>query len=91
MDGRDVSGECFLTRGEVNEWVAFGAGPTDTIENPPSDSLCEQQWKNMSDDKTSKMWGVFDETGVFVSLCRHGFVLAVADMVKNGELYVYSP
>ena len=40
----------------------------------------------MKDEVTSRMWGVFDETGIFLALCRHGFVLLVADMVKSGEL-----
>jgi hypothetical protein len=40
----------------------------------------------MSEDITAKMWGIFDETGIFVALCRHGFVLMLADMVKSGEL-----
>jgi hypothetical protein len=40
----------------------------------------------MMEDITSKMWGVFDETGIFVALCRHGFVLLIVDMVRSGEL-----
>lgn len=40
----------------------------------------------MSEELTAKMWGIFDETGVFLALCRHGFVLLVADMIKSGEL-----
>ncbi|KAF8335246.1 hypothetical protein F5887DRAFT_892019 [Amanita rubescens] len=35
------------------------------------------------------MWGIFDETGVFVALCRHGFVMLVADMVRSGEMAKY--
>jgi hypothetical protein len=34
------------------------------------------------------MWGIFDETGIFLALCRHGFVLVLADMVRSGELCV---
>lgn len=40
----------------------------------------------MIDELAAKMWGVFDETGIFLSLCRHGFALLVADMVRSGEL-----
>jgi hypothetical protein len=32
-----------------------------------------------------------DETGIFLSLCRHGFVLVVADMIMSGELCVVFP
>jgi hypothetical protein len=42
----------------------------------------------MIDDVTSKMWGIFDETGIFLALCRHGFVLVIADMIRSGELWV---
>ncbi|KAF8341119.1 hypothetical protein F5887DRAFT_888021, partial [Amanita rubescens] len=50
---------------------------------------CSSRWTNMDDNLTSRMWGVFDETGVFLALCRHGFVLLVADMVRSGELAKY--
>ncbi|KAJ7433959.1 hypothetical protein B0H11DRAFT_1758215 [Mycena galericulata] len=43
----------------------------------------------MSEELTAKMWSIFDETGVFLALCRHGFVLLVADMVRSGELAKY--
>jgi hypothetical protein len=39
----------------------------------------------MSEQHTSKAWGMFDETGIFVALCRHGFVLLFTDMVQSGE------
>jgi hypothetical protein len=57
-----------------------------TGDDPSQASECQERWKNMSEDITAKMWGIFDETGIFVALCRHGFVLMIADMVKSGEL-----
>lgn len=53
-----------------------------------SPNPCATRWRNMSVQHTSKMWGVFDESGIFIALCRHGFVLSATDMVKSGELYV---
>ena len=53
----------------------------DNDENP-----CSGRWHNMIHDMTSRMWGVFDETGIFVAICCHGFLLVVADMVQSGEL-----
>ncbi|KAF8575614.1 hypothetical protein K439DRAFT_1369517 [Ramaria rubella] len=50
---------------------------------------CSERWKNMADESTKSMWGVFDETGIFVCLCRHGFVLVCCDMIKSGELAKY--
>ena len=55
-------------------------------EDPQEDSECQEQWKDLSEDITLKMWGIFDETGIFLSLCRHSFVLLVTDMIKSGEL-----
>jgi hypothetical protein len=54
--------------------------------NQDEDNPCADRWKNMVNDVTSKMWGIFDETGVFLALCRHGFVLVIADMIRSGEL-----
>ncbi|KAJ6518121.1 hypothetical protein C8R47DRAFT_1205193 [Mycena vitilis] len=43
----------------------------------------------MKEDVTSRAYGMYDETGFFPALCRHGFVLKVVDMVKSGELFKY--
>lgn len=40
----------------------------------------------MLHEVVQKVWGIFDETGIFLALCRHGFVLVIADMVRSGEL-----
>ena len=40
----------------------------------------------MKEEVTSRAWGVFDETGIFLSLCRHGFALLLTDMVQSREL-----
>ena len=42
----------------------------------------------MMNETTSKAWGIFDETGVFLALCRLGFGMLIEDMVCSGELYV---
>ena len=47
---------------------------------------CADRWKNMKDDITKRMWAIFDETGIFLALRRHGFSLVIADMVQSGEL-----
>ncbi|KAJ7065959.1 hypothetical protein B0H15DRAFT_807633 [Mycena belliarum] len=52
---------------------------------------CSDRWDNMKEHVTSKAWGMYEETGVFLSLCRHGFVLLIADMVRSGELCVSPP
>jgi hypothetical protein len=40
----------------------------------------------MISEITARMWGIFDETGIFLALCWHGFILVVADMIWSGEL-----
>ncbi|KAJ7852886.1 hypothetical protein B0H14DRAFT_3656102 [Mycena olivaceomarginata] len=50
---------------------------------------CSGRWKNMINDVTSKMWGIFDETGIFLASVGMGFALVVADMVRSGELSKY--
>jgi hypothetical protein len=72
----------------------------DDLEDDPSDSNeeqdpvdgetsdqgpCANNWKAAQSDSKKRMWGVFAETGLFASACRHGFVLWVADMVRSGE------
>ncbi|KAG2030586.1 hypothetical protein BDR03DRAFT_1034778 [Suillus americanus] len=58
-------------------------------ENAPEENSCEGRWKNMDDSKTQKAWGIYDEIGIFVAICRHGFCLLIMDMVQSGELVKY--
>jgi len=46
---------------------------------------CANNWKAAQSDSKKRMWGVFAETGLFASACRHGFILWIADMVRSGE------
>lgn len=72
------------------------AGPSAAPESlMPDDALqakllsqCVKNWKVASAEDKKKMWSIFDESGVFASACRHGFILWVMDMVRSGELYV---
>ena len=47
---------------------------------------CTKNWKSAARDKKKKMWGVFDETGIFAAACRHGFILWIIDIVKSSKL-----
>lgn len=47
---------------------------------------CTERWKANADDAQKKTFNCFEEAGIFACLCRHGHVLAVADMVSSGEL-----
>ncbi|KAJ3831300.1 hypothetical protein F5878DRAFT_517426, partial [Lentinula raphanica] len=61
--------------------------PTDG--GPASLQQCTDNWKAAAADTQKRMWDVFDESGYFVSACRHGFILWVADMIRSGELAKY--
>ncbi|KIJ28781.1 hypothetical protein M422DRAFT_91237, partial [Sphaerobolus stellatus SS14] len=32
------------------------------------------------------MWAMFEETGIFLVACRHGFILLFYDIIQSGEL-----
>ncbi|KAJ7858710.1 hypothetical protein B0H14DRAFT_3085063 [Mycena olivaceomarginata] len=91
VDNRDASDGYMYPRDRVERWaktrlaevLPMGSG------NSTADNPCADRWKNMINDVTSKMWGIFDETGIFLALCRHGFVLVIADMIRSGELAKY--
>ncbi|KAJ7817185.1 hypothetical protein B0H14DRAFT_3474817 [Mycena olivaceomarginata] len=49
----------------------------------------DERWENMKEAVTAQAWGMYNETGIFPGLCRHGFVLVVVNMVQSGELAKY--
>ncbi|KAJ6456048.1 hypothetical protein C8R45DRAFT_1056474 [Mycena sanguinolenta] len=92
--GRDY----YLSREAVDKWAkegledlmkGFAEAEAAGDEEDGADSGCSERWQNMKDSVTTRAWGMYDETGIFPALCRHGFVLIVADMVKSGELTKY--
>ncbi len=95
VDLREIVGwgDYYISRARVEEFSKDAIGDMLTTdsdpENPMEPSPCAERWSNMVNDLTSRMWGIYDETGIFLSVCQHGFVLLVADMVKSGELYVF--
>ncbi|KIK23927.1 hypothetical protein PISMIDRAFT_10544 [Pisolithus microcarpus 441] len=78
----------YVSHEYVNKFAM--AGSKDPISNIDLDSNpCAGHWKNMDDAKTKKIWGVHDETGIFMAVCRHGTCLLIADMVQSGEWAKY--
>ncbi|KAJ2930481.1 hypothetical protein H1R20_g6616, partial [Candolleomyces eurysporus] len=102
-DHRRVYGDFYLSREAVDRWdrraTSVPSGSTlptsagdlnnEPIEADEDETPCAGRWQNMNNEVTARMWGIFDETGVFLALCRHGFVLVIADMIKSGELSKY--
>lgn len=84
-DPRKPTGDYYRNREEVDRFSDnTGRGESGNVP-AESDVSCAQRWTNMDNEKTSRMWGVFDESGIFISLCRHGYVLVAVDMVQSGE------
>ncbi|KAJ7937722.1 hypothetical protein B0H13DRAFT_2226461 [Mycena leptocephala] len=101
-DGRVAVGDYYLPRSEVDKWAKEGLedlmksfttsaendGGAEGIEVEEEDG-CTERWQNMKENVTARARGMYDETGIFPVLCRHGFVLVVVDMIKSGELAKY--
>lgn len=76
--------------------LAHSAAPTERNElevDPETDAeaasilrQCTSNWKAAQSDNRKHQLDTFDETGIFPAICRHGAILAVADMVQSGEL-----
>jgi hypothetical protein len=87
-DNREAGKGIYLANNMVNQWskeILAQICPTYS-EDETDDNPCAERWRNMRTELTAKMWGVFQETGLFLALCRHGFVLMLVDMVRSGEL-----
>ncbi|KAI5989484.1 hypothetical protein EDD15DRAFT_2171323 [Pisolithus albus] len=82
--------EQYLTREFVDKFASDRQTGNSIVNEDGDGNLCAECWKNMKDDATQKMWNVFDESGVFIAVCRHGFCLLVADMVQSGEQSKYA-
>ncbi|KAF8344863.1 hypothetical protein F5887DRAFT_1061987 [Amanita rubescens] len=62
--------------------------PNATTDDGDS-SKCADRWKNAGPDQRKRMFGLFEETGIFIAACRHRTVLYGCDMIKSGELAKY--
>ncbi|KAJ7707057.1 hypothetical protein B0H14DRAFT_3643874 [Mycena olivaceomarginata] len=92
-DNRVAPGDFFLPREDVNEWGDEGMdvlmrGFEEGAEQDEG-AGCDERWENMKEDVTARAYGMYDETGIFPALCRHGFMLVIVDIVKSGELAKY--
>ncbi|EJD44351.1 hypothetical protein AURDEDRAFT_65395 [Auricularia subglabra TFB-10046 SS5] len=76
----------------ANEAPAFTivAEPGEPGDDAPSPSLCAHRWKNAKAEHHKIAPGMYEQTGMFVINCRHGFVRWFAEMLRSGELQVQS-
>lgn len=59
----------------------------DDVPEGVGDGCQARHWKAAGKKGT---WGIFEESGIFASACRHGFILWIVDMIRSGELFVKS-
>ncbi|KAJ7894458.1 hypothetical protein B0H14DRAFT_2334388 [Mycena olivaceomarginata] len=93
VDDHVAPGDYYLMREDTDKWAKEGVEDlmrsfASNAEDKEEDGFSER-WQNMKEDVTSHTYGMYDETGFFPVLCRHGFVLKVVDMVRSGELSKY--
>ncbi|PPQ90198.1 hypothetical protein CVT25_001370, partial [Psilocybe cyanescens] len=51
--------------------------------------VCVERWKSAGPEARKKMFALFAIAGVFLSVCCHGHVLVICDMICSGELMKY--
>ncbi|EKM49186.1 uncharacterized protein PHACADRAFT_107267, partial [Phanerochaete carnosa HHB-10118-sp] len=84
--------DCFAT--EVRDTMSEQPAtlPSDPVKAALAQKLLEQcvkNWKAAAGEEKKQMWRMFDESGLFASACRHGFILWITDMVRSRELAKY--
>ncbi|KAG1776236.1 hypothetical protein EV702DRAFT_1180061 [Suillus placidus] len=52
-------------------------------------NVCVDRWRNAAPESHKKMFAIFKKSGIFITICRHGFLLTICDMVQSGELMKY--
>ncbi|KAJ7348547.1 hypothetical protein DFH08DRAFT_914340 [Mycena albidolilacea] len=71
----DAGGDYLMFRERVDWWTKEQLAE-EISDEPENSSGCEERWKNLTEELTAKMWGIFDKTGIFVALCWDGGELA---------------
>jgi len=59
------------------------AGAADSDE---ANTMCTDHWKAAMSDSLKQMWLIYHETGIFTSVCRHGFIWWIVNMIESREL-----
>ncbi|KAJ6616882.1 hypothetical protein B0H10DRAFT_1798466 [Mycena sp. CBHHK59/15] len=52
-------------------------------------NTCVDRWRAAGPDTCKKMFALFAVSGIFLSVCRHGHVIVMCDMIRSGELMKY--
>jgi hypothetical protein len=49
-------------------------------------NTCVEHWKAVGPEARKKLFAIFAVAGIFLTVCRHGHVLIMCDMIQSGEL-----
>ncbi|KAJ7692021.1 hypothetical protein B0H14DRAFT_3531662 [Mycena olivaceomarginata] len=52
-------------------------------------NTCVERWKAAGPEARKKMFALFAISGIFLTVCRHGHVVVMCDMIRSGELMKY--
>ncbi|KAJ6550352.1 hypothetical protein B0H10DRAFT_2169935 [Mycena sp. CBHHK59/15] len=52
-------------------------------------NTCVERWKAAGPEARKKMFALFAIASIFLTVCRHGHVLVMCDMIRSGELRVF--
>ncbi|KAJ7759688.1 hypothetical protein B0H14DRAFT_2404071 [Mycena olivaceomarginata] len=52
-------------------------------------NTCVERWKAAGPEARKKMFALFAVSGIFLTVCRHGHVVIMCDMIRSGELMKY--
>ena len=85
-DHRTFQNDYFIPFADIEH---FKNGARKVPGNGPNTKAvtCLSNWSAVKATEEDKI-RVFEQTGIFVLVCQHGFVECIAEMWHNGELYV---
>ncbi|KAH7902808.1 hypothetical protein BJ138DRAFT_967043, partial [Hygrophoropsis aurantiaca] len=91
-DPRVFNSRYFIPEAEVDQFkddVRLRPGERVKQTKPNSDlARCTDTWTAAKSTEENKIQ-VFEQTGIFVLACRHGFVESITEMKRSGELAKY--
>ncbi|KAG1883668.1 hypothetical protein F4604DRAFT_1878921 [Suillus subluteus] len=73
------------TRDPDDPWIE----EPDSADSSEPASICVDQWRNAAPESRKKMFAIFKKSGIFITVCHHGFLVTICDMVWSGELMKY--
>ncbi|KAI0641354.1 hypothetical protein C8Q79DRAFT_919742, partial [Trametes meyenii] len=61
----------------------------DATDGQAKPTPCADNWKASAAENLKRALDIYETTGIFVCVCRHGFIQIACEMVRSGELAKY--